>query len=416
MVIDRKLAINGIITLILLGYPMLLLAVRGGMNTMFFLLLLASLFHLFRARETSKTTLWDRQSIAFAVAMASPVVATLLSQAYHGEFAAPAYDAPSRFLLAVPIFLALRHVKLSTLTILQYGLPLGAIAALLVVLIVGDHQPYFPRATNTFVHPIHFGDLALILGFLSLLSINWAGRDSRYVISLKLLGLIAGLYVSLQSQTRGGWIAIPAMILAWFVLGNRPRKSLNVALVLGLVLVTGIASYFLVNIVHHRVDEIWSDFVEARHGNQDGSITIRLQLWKAAVHMFVDNPVFGVGPNGFAPMMSTLHESGVISEIAARDGRGEVHNFVLASMARLGSFGLLSAIAVFLVPLAIFARSAKSGAPAQKRAALMGACFVLGVFVFCLSVEFFNIKMVAAFYTLTLAVLLAAATNKTAAQ
>jgi O-antigen ligase len=42
----------------------------------------------------------------------------------------------------------------------------------------------------------------------------------------------------------------------------------------------------------------------------------------------------------------------------------------------------------------------------------MGICLTFGFFVFGLTVETFNLKMTAAFYSLTVAALLAAATRK----
>jgi O-antigen ligase len=69
---------------------------------------------------------------------------------------------------------------------------------------------------------------------------------------------------------------------------------------------------------------------------------------------------------------------------------------------------LLSILAIYFVPFFLFLRAAKSGTQQQIGAAMMGMCLTLGFFVFGLSVETFNLKMTAAFYSLTVAVLLAA--------
>lgn len=400
-------------TLILLCYPMLLLAVKGSMNSLFFLLLITSAFCLYRASRLQMSKLRDGYSIAFALAMSSPVLAVFLSQAYHGTFTAPAYDAPSRFLLAVPIFLALRQVNIKTLAFLQYGLPLGAISGLITGLIVHDRQSFYPRISNMFLHPIHFGDLALALGFLSLFSIHMVGRDNKFVVVLKLLGWLAGLYASVASGSRGGWLAIPVMLLAWLIIQNKERHLVRLPVAFALIFLAAVGGYFFVGVIHERVDFIYTDLMAAWHGNDDTSLGIRLQLWKVALLLFQENPVFGVGSGGFAPMMTTLSQSGLITQLAAHDGAGEVHNYILASMARLGIFGLLSALAIYLVPLALFLKTAKSNRPVTKKASMMGICLVLGFLVFGLSVETFNLKMVAAFYGLTLAVLLAIATNNT---
>src|SRR5450759_5784788 len=86
MAANNTLVINRIVMLTLLSYPMLMLTVQGGMNGLFFLLVITSLFYLFRMPKSPTTRLWDGYSIAFAIAMVSPMLAVLLSQAYHGIF------------------------------------------------------------------------------------------------------------------------------------------------------------------------------------------------------------------------------------------------------------------------------------------------------------------------------------------
>jgi len=90
-----------------------------------------------------------------------------------------------------------------------------------------------------------------------------------------------------------------------------------------------------------------------------------------------------------------------------------VHNGILAKSVGFGIFGLLSIVSVYTVPLFIFLRSTRTSFAQAKTAAFMGICLVTGFIIFGLTVEIFNLKMTAAFYSLTVAVLLAAATKKT---
>jgi O-antigen ligase len=406
----NNLFINRIVMLLLLSYPVLLLTVQGGMNGLYFLLIIASFVYLFLTRKSTATSLWDGYSIAFAIAMASPILAVLFSQAYHETFTAPPFDGPSRFLLAIPIYLALRQVEMGGITLLQYAFPLGALSALLLALVT--NRVYYNDTIN-YVNHIHFGDLALMLGFLSLFSINWSSRDRAPVLALKVCGLLAGLYLSVQSGARGGWATVPVLMLIWWQSHN-PTISWSklVAAILTIALAAAIA-YTLVGTVQNRLDMIYQDLADFHQGNKDTSIGIRLQLWQAACYLFAEHPVFGVGPDGFAQMMGTLSESGMITPTAAYFGRGEVHNEILARTANLGIFGLLSILSVYAVPLIIFIRSTRSSFAQARTAAFMGICLVTGFFIFGLTVEIFNLKMTSAFYGLTVAVLLAAATHKT---
>jgi O-antigen ligase len=392
---------------ILLCYPALLFLVRGGMNGALFLLTILSLYLLI-SRKSWKNKL-DRADAYFSVAMASGLVAILLSQIYHHDLVARYFDSDTRFLLAIPVLLALRHVGTRTLAVMEYAFPLGAIAAFAAVLATNPRVT--ADASTSFINHIHLGDLALLLGFLSLFSVNWIRTDHPIVKLLKILGLVAGSYVSVVSSARGGWIAIPVFVLV-FIYYRTSGKLLNKMLLTMLSIgVVGLLGYFFIEPIRQRVWMIYSDLSQFSGGNADTSIGIRLQLWKAAFHLIAQNPVFGAGADGFRGAMDGLSASGLITPVAAGLGKGEVHNEILAHTVRFGIFGLASILAVYFVPFAIFLRAARSKIHQQNVAAMMGMCVTLGFFVFGLTVETFDLKMTAAFYSLTVAVLLAIATH-----
>ena len=393
---------------VLLCYPALLFLIRGGMNGSLFLLAALSLFLLARRRD--KVNYLDKEDTIFGVAMSSGLVVILMSQLYHQDLSARYFDSAARFLLAIPILLASRFIKERALFVVQYAFPLGAMAAFVAIMMTNPAVRY--SASTSYMNHIHQGDLALMLGCLSLFSLNWIRTDHIMIKLLKVMGFIAGLTVSILSSARGGWIAIPIFV-AVFVHFRAKGKFLNkIALVILLVGVMGLLGYFLVDAFRQRLGLIYSDLALFTTGNVDTSIGIRLQLWKAALHLIAENPIFGVGADGFGRAMDTLSASGFITSVAASYGKGEVHSEILAHTVRFGIFGLFSILAIYFVPFVLFLRAARSGAHQQKTAAMMGMCLTLGFFVFGLTVETFNLKMTAAFYSLTVAILLAAATRK----
>jgi len=264
---------------------------------------------------------------------------------------------------------------------------------------------------TSFMNHIHLGDMALLLGFLSLFSVNWTGRDHLLVKLLKILGLIAGLSVSVLSSARGGWITIPVFVFVFVYFRTTGKLFNKLLLVMLSIGVVGLFGYFFIEPIHQRLWMIYSDLSKFSGGHEDTSIGVRLQLWNAAFHLIAENPVFGVGAAGFAKAMDGLSATGLITPTAAGYGKGEVHNEILAHTVRFGIFGLASILAVYFVPFAIFLRAARSKLRQQNVAAMMGMCVTLGFFVFGLTVETFDLKMTAAFYSLTVAVLLAIATH-----
>jgi O-antigen ligase len=392
---------------ILLCYPALLFLVRGGMNGSLFLLTILSLFLLISRKAYKSNS--DIADIYFSIAMASGLVAIFASQLYHHDLISRYFDSDARFLLAIPVLLALRHINIKMLSIMQYAFPLGAIAALVAVLATNPSVKTY--ASTSFMNHIHLGDLALLLGFLSLFSVNWIKRDHLIVKLLKMIGLIAGLSVSVLSSARGGWIAIPIFVFVFIYFRTHGKVLNKILLAMLLIGVIGLLGYLFIEPIHQRLWMIYSDWSLLSVGNADTSIGVRLQLWKAAFHLIAENPVFGVGAAGFGRAMDGLSASGLITPIAAELGKGEVHNEILAHTVRFGIFGLASIMAVYFVPFVIFLRAAWSKIHQQNVAAMMGMSVTLGFFVFGLTVETFDLKMTAAFYSLTVAVLLAIATH-----
>ena len=173
------------------------------------------------------------------------------------------------------------------------------------------------------------------------------------------------------------------------------------------VLCTG--AYLGVDSIQGRMNEMVQDLQAFFNNDKDTSVGMRLQIWAASLRIFLDHPLFGVGDAGYREQVSRFVDSGVISTKAAEFALAEVHQQILSYAVKYGLMGLLSMLAVFLVPLVLFIRSARSIRARQRDAAVLGIGVVTAFFIFGLTVEIFNLKMTVTFYTMTVAVLLAAA-------
>lgn len=398
--------IEAVAALLLILYPSLMLAVKGGMNGAFlFLFLLSAGVLAFRPKTMQKVE-WDREVTLYLIAMAALPLAIFLSQSYHHHYSGHPYDAASRFLLAVPVFMLLRRMRFDLVAMVQYGFPIAAIAGCLMARDLGAGR--FGIST---LDLIHFGDFELILGVLSVLTLNWTGRDAFFVRALKIIGFAAGIYASFISGSRGGWVALPVflMIFIYFRFGKISFKAIMSASLM--LIVTGFIVFTTNKEFHHRVDELAGNMSAFQQGNRDTSLGIRLQLFKAAAVIFAQHPVFGVGPEGFALEMEPMQKAGEITSLAAELGKGEVHNELLSKAAGLGIFGLIAILSIYLVPLRIFYHVTRSASVQVRQSGILGLVFVSGFIVFGLTTETLNLTMAAAFYSLTVAVLLAACRN-----
>ncbi len=390
---------------LLLIYPTAMLTVKGGMNgVLLCMLLLATAAWLVRPSGMDALR-WRREWTFYALAMLAMSVAILISQAYNHSLAGHPHDAASRYWLAIPVFLLLLRLRPGIFSVLQLAFPLAAITGLLLA------KDTAGRTGISTIDVIHFGDFELVLAALSLFSINWFGRDPLPLRLLKIAGFLAGLTASLISGSRGGWLAIPVFV-AIYVYYRAPRFSprtigyttLAAGLLAALV-------YMFSASVQQRVNDFTNDVALFGQGKRDTSLGIRLQLYKAAADVFVHHPLFGVGPQGFALEMQPMVEAGKLTPVAAELGRGEVHNDILAKAAGMGVFGLLAMLAIYAVPFWLFLMATKSASRAASRAGMLGMTFVSGFFVFGLTVECLNLTLATAFYSFTVAVLLAACYN-----
>lgn len=396
--------------LLLLLYPAALFVVPGGMNGALFLVAAISLALLVMRRKAGNVY-FDDVAGPFCIVMGSGMLVVFISQLYHHDLSGRYFDSDARFLLAIPVLLALRQLNMKALSVLQYAFPVGAIAALSMVLITNPEVKNF--ASTSFLNHIHLGDMALLLGVLSVLSINWFKRDAITTKALKIAGLLAGLAVSVLSSARGGWAAIPVVVVIFVYVHNREKFFSKLAIALLAISITALLVYFSVEPIRQRIEMIYSDLTAYSAGMLDTSVGIRIQLWKAAAHMIADNPLLGVGADGFGQAMDGLSASGVITPEAAAYGKGEVHNEILAQTVRFGVFGLCFILALYFVPFYLFLKAVKSVADhPRKVAAMLGMSVTLGFFVFGLTVETFDLKLTAAFYSLTVTALLAVSYNR----
>lgn len=396
-------------SLLLLIYPAAMLAVKGGMNGVFLLMLLLALAAWLVRPNGMSAVVWQHEFTIYAVSMVAMSAAIFISQTYLQSYAAHPHDAASRYWLAIPVFLLLQRLRPNVFSVLQFAFPLAVITGFLMSKNLGEGAEN--RSGIDTLDLIHFGDFELLMGTLSLFSIDWLSRDKLPLRILKVFGFAVGVLASIASGSRGGWLAIPVFI-AIFVYFRSSRISWKVVVtsLFSTVLAITIA-FFASTSLQHRVNDMVKDVTVFDQGNRDTSTGIRWQLYKAAVEVFIQHPLFGVGPEGFALEMKPMVEAGKITPQAADLGRGEVHNDILSKAAGMGVFGLIAMFAIYLVPFRLFWQATKSDSRQVRRTGLLGITFVSGFLVFGLTVEFLNLTMATAFYSFTVAVLLAACYN-----
>lgn len=388
----------------LLLYPALTLTVRGGVNGAMAVITLVSIYMLAASGKKARERIVDLEAKLFAVAMSSGAFAILINQIYYQHFDARPFDSELRFLLAIFIFVALRPHADRVAAVLEYAFPVGVLATFIILnFVVAFHS----RLRADFLDAIHAAEIAVALAFLSLYSINWLRKDRKFLLLLKLGAFLAGISIAIQTGTRGVWVALPVLVLLWYA--SLARRPFSIKLMLGIIAGLCLFAYSALNIVHKRVDLAVDNLAAYSKGKGNNGTAARIELWKASLRLLRENPVVGIEHNSLVQEMTRMRDAGLINDLTLREATAEMHSELAARMAKYGMLGLLGALAVIFAPLWMFYRRMGASNHVVAVAAKMGVGFVVGFFIFGLTVEVFNIKMVAAFYALTMAVLLALA-------
>jgi O-antigen ligase len=310
---------------------------------------------------------------------------SLLAFFVHGN-APKTLDQSSRYLLFVPVlFLILRIAPASPM--LWGGLLIGVGSALLLALwqrlALGNFRPdgYMTSA-------IPFGNLSLMAGILCLTGITWAGSQARYAVLWKIAlcaGFVAGLYVSLLSGSRGGWLTIPVVLIIFFVAFFKKSKLKPV--VIGAPLLLAVVVAVGASMQHQIMDRYEAAMTELNeyvaNQNSSTSVGIRLEAWRAAIVNISEKPLLGWSHKDYDARLKEMAAHNKAN--ASITSLANTHNNFLEIWVHQGLLGLLAFLALFIVPFWFFCKRLRSKDPTVQAFALGGACLLACFFIFGLT-------------------------------
>lgn len=402
--------------LVLLGStPVFLVTVRSWSGAILILGAMACAISL--ARDRAARTLMDdgaRYGPALVLTFLAPLCVIGITSTLRGRHAGADYDSASRFMLGALVFAWALRSRLSILHILQVTIPVGLLCTLVQQWVVPQHRQWGEARMSThFADPLVFGYTSLTLGLICLVSIHLLGKDGRALLVLKLIGAVAGFYMSVQSGSRTGWLAAPVILGVWWhyrLEGRGPARSGRWLLLCASVAL--LAGFAASGTVQQRVSMAVSEVVSYPWTGiaPETSIGLRISFLRIATELLSIHPFMGYGDTyqryQILPPVVYTYASEEAWRTALDAG---FHNEVVTQAVRSGVLGMLSAIALFFVPLGLFARQMGSANAVRRGNALAGLVLVTGFLISSLSTEVFDLKYMASFYALMVALLAASA-------
>ena len=411
-------SISNCILLAVFMFPITFMTVRHGVHVSLFALLLIALIVFFQNKH-AHFRFEDKTDVIIVLCFCGLTLAVLLGQLFRSKMHMAAFDGPSRIVFAGFVYLLLKSRQIAYIKILDVAIPVGLLCVLTAVTL-NPGAYWVDRFAIYFVDPNTLGSQTFILALIIFLSITPGQGESRWLLLLKLMGGVAGIYVSIYSGSRGAWLAGPFIFLLFLLIrfGDFYRaqgaERFRIALQTSLVMIAAIILFFL---AFYFSDAVSSRVIGGYHEIRnwlmntklDTSAGIRLSIWKFSFQFASESLLFGYGEE--KNMMQLLSNSPLnipaneiaISTVVATGP----HSDILSKLLSSGLFGLLAYLCVLFVPFYFFYTHRNSLIANKRRAARMGMYYITSVFITGLSNEQLSLKYLCTFYGLMTATLLA---------
>lgn len=357
----RPQPLSVVVAIILIAFPTLILLVSSGGSAPYHIAAVIGLVCLAIRRPRMPRELGADERLACLgyAAFTAAVVISLVETGFSRD-AVRELDVLLRPLWAIPVLYLLIRVRTAE-ALLWFGIALGAIVVGLSALYEFLSTDNFRRADGG-TSAITFGNTALLMGIISAVGAPYFRKFGNLYLIIPVAALLLGLLASLLSGSRGGWVALPALILLllWHLrrVGYGPAALitavvLTVAIVSALALPqTGVTDRIEVAVMN------FNQYVEDPVEHGDTSVGIRLELWRAAWNMFLEQPVFGGGIgksfNAFLQdevALGNYHPDVVVQTMP--------HNVFLDTLALQGLVGIAGLIGIWGALGAVFVKAAR---------------------------------------------------------
>ncbi|MEN9420882.1 MAG: hypothetical protein RLZZ107_356 [Bacteroidota bacterium] len=351
--------------------------------------------------------------IRTSLTLGSLLFAAFLASTLRGSYVASEFDAPSRLLLAIPVLYFLFNQDRNPINYLSLTIPFGLFIALVDQLFLSQAKAWDPvRWSTHFVDPLAFGYINLALGLTSL-GFALQKHINRSTRILNLCTGILGMYLSLMSQSRTGWLAIPIILLIILILNRKKLKFkyITSAAILFITTTTLLFNYSLN--FKNRVNDTLADLNAYTFSGvaPDNSVGMRITFLRIASDLISEKPFSGYGDTiknkPEVPANVKNYSSAFIIDFSLSSG---FHNEIITSGIHHGIAGSLSIILIFYVFLSFFLKN-KHSMLEKKFNNFPGIFFITTLIISSFSTEIFGLKYTTSFFALTSVLLLAAATH-----
>tara|TARA_Y100000741_G_scaffold356295_1_gene332770 strand:- start:1441 stop:2541 length:1101 start_codon:yes stop_codon:yes gene_type:complete len=277
-----------------------------------------------------------------------------------------------RFLLAIPIYILIREVKIDADTFIYFinitALSLGPVA--LYFNLTDDVTRIRGFTSSTII----FGNISILFCALSYFSINYFRNNNLSYQYMPHLASLSSFVAWSYSDTRGSLFALLGLIII-FILFKKSRSQFFVhCKKTAFIIISFISLIFIFSNSHIRIIDAYTSSYnyfskDIQHDHRhSGSIVPRLSLWKGSINIISDNLFLGVGLNNFNSELEKQIKYKKINPIRYDYGSGpsqkrvanltaglnHAHNQYLDTFVKIGFLGFIALLYFLIIHLIFF--------------------------------------------------------------
>jgi O-antigen ligase len=212
------------------------------------------------------------------------------------------------------------------------------------------------RPTGSAMHPVIYATqlaFACAVGILVLIFKEGNLLKSKKELFLVLIMITVTWLGILYSQTRSMWLALLAACSISLFLYNRRKAAIFILLSMAVMILVFASSGPL----RQRIVSLATS-VSNPQSDSESTLT-RLKLWKGAVLIFHESPMFGTGLGDFNHDINRLVQTKQIDPMPD-DSRGNAHSSFFHSLATQGLVGIVTLLGLYGALIIFAARKIKS--------------------------------------------------------
>jgi O-antigen ligase len=297
-----------------------------------------------------------------------------------------------RFIAIIPIYFLLRNIQGVGQSLL-WGVFIGVILTFcwaVYELYIMSPESYFElahfdpanRRLNGVYSVLFIGPYVLLLSAFLIPAAKLLPKLEKHKWVIAVL-LLAGVFMVATSGARNAYLGL---LTASLVTGLYYYHSKKIIISLIVIIVVSLAAWNFSDLVKSRIEKALYQYEQYTYAddhlslkNSGGSIGKRLELWRAAIHLIRENPVFGVGRGNFNKELRKLVDEGIINPVIK--DYSQPHNLYLEVAVSRGGLGLGVLLWLLYYPLFVFIKTRKS----SPHTALLGILHIVIISVISLT-------------------------------